>query len=75
MYVYLNWTLLEKLFITAKTFLFSLTDMLQSNFSLFDSLNVWYFHSLHNLSSALRDYTYKVSHNDTIDYTTHCEYH
>ena len=30
-----------------------------------------------NLVSALRDYAYAytASHNDTIDYTTHCEYH
>ena len=24
---------------------------------------------------ALCDYTYMASHNDTIDYTTHCEYY
>ena len=27
------------------------------------------------VASALRDYAYTASHNDTIDYTTHCEYH
>ena len=28
-----------------------------------------------SLASALRDYAYTASHNDTIDYSTHCEYH
>ena len=36
---------------------------------------VWHFHSLHDLASALCDYGYKASHNDTVDYTTRCEYH
>ena len=27
------------------------------------------------VASVLRDYAYTASHNHTIDYTTHCEYH